>query len=42
MIDTAHGHSKKVSKTLSQIKKIIKNIPVCVGNIATGEAAKPL
>ena len=42
VIDTAHGHSKKVLKTLSQIKKIIKNIPVCVGNIATGEAAKNL
>ena len=42
VIDTAHGHSEKVLKTLSQIKKIIKNIPVCVGNIATGEAAKNL
>ena len=42
VIDTAHGHSEKVLKTLSKIKKIIKNIPVCVGNIATGEAAKKL
>ncbi|MFL2875896.1 MAG: guanosine monophosphate reductase [Pelagibacterales bacterium MED-G43] len=42
VIDTAHGHSEKVLKTLSQIKRIIKNIPVCVGNIATGEAAKNL
>ncbi len=42
VIDTAHGHSEKVIKTLSKIKKIIKNIPVCVGNIATGEAAKKL
>ncbi len=39
VIDTAHGHSEKVLKTLSKIKKIIKNTPVCVGNIATGEAA---
>ena len=42
VIDTAHGHSEKVLKTLSKIKKVIKDIPVCVGNIATGEAAKKL
>ena len=42
VIDTAHGHSAKVIKTLSTIKKITKDTPVCVGNIATGEAAKQL
>ena len=42
VIDTAHGHSEKVLNTLSKIKKIIENVPVCVGNIATGEAAKKL
>jgi IMP dehydrogenase len=42
VIDTAHGHSEKVLKTLSKIKKIIKEVPICVGNIATGEAAKKL
>ena len=42
VIDTAHGHSEKVLKTLSKIKKINQNVPVCVGNIATGEAAKRL
>ena len=42
VIDTAHGHSKKVLQTLLKIKKITKNVPVCVGNIATGEAAKKL
>tara|TARA_B100000575_G_C23111850_1_gene642331 strand:- start:922 stop:2001 length:1080 start_codon:yes stop_codon:yes gene_type:complete len=42
VIDTAHGHSKKVLKTLAKIKKITKKIPICVGNIATGEAAKRL
>ncbi len=42
VIDTAHGHSEKVLRTLSKIKKIIKRVPVCVGNIATGEAAKKL
>ena len=42
VIDTAHGHSEKVLKTLTKIKKINQNIPICVGNIATGEAAKKL
>ena len=42
VIDTAHGHSEKVLRTLEKLKKSIKNIPVCVGNIATGEAAKKL
>ena len=42
VVDTAHGHSEKVLKTLSRLKKINKTIPICVGNIATGEAAKSL
>tara|TARA_B100000989_G_scaffold207506_1_gene157252 strand:+ start:2280 stop:3359 length:1080 start_codon:yes stop_codon:yes gene_type:complete len=42
VIDTAHGHSEKVLKIISKVKKVIKNIPICVGNIATGEAAKKL
>ncbi len=42
VIDTAHGHSEKVLKTLSRVKKFSKKIPICVGNIATGEAAKKL
>ncbi len=42
VIDTAHGHSKKVLKTLSKLKKIGNTTPFCVGNIATGEAAKKL
>ena len=42
VIDTAHGHSKKVLKILSKLKKIKNSVPICVGNIATGEAAKKL
>ena len=42
VIDTAHGHSEKVLKTLSKLKKISKKIPICVGNIATAAAAKKL
>ena len=42
VIDTAHGHSSKVLTILSKIKKINSNVPICVGNIATAEAAKDL
>tara|TARA_B100001093_G_C26706126_1_gene961301 strand:+ start:13 stop:1092 length:1080 start_codon:yes stop_codon:yes gene_type:complete len=42
VIDTAHGHSEKVLKTLTKIKKKNYKIPICVGNIATAEAAKKL
>ena len=42
VIDTAHGHSEKVLKILSTLKKNNYKIPFCVGNIATGEAAKSL
>tara|TARA_B100000780_G_scaffold79324_1_gene53826 strand:- start:10749 stop:11828 length:1080 start_codon:yes stop_codon:yes gene_type:complete len=42
VIDTAHGHSEKVIKTLSKIKKLNLKKPICVGNIATAEAALKL
>ena len=42
VIDTAHGHSAKVLKVLSKLKKINSNVPICVGNIATAEASKKL
>ena len=42
VIDTAHGHSKNVIDILAKIKKISRDTPICVGNIATGEAAKNL
>ena len=42
VIDTAHGHSKKVISILKKIKKIAKKIPICAGNIATAESAKIL
>ena len=40
VIDTAHGHTQKVSKMIYKVKKITKKIPLCAGNIATGKAAK--
>ena len=42
VIDTAHGHSEKVLKVLTKLKKTNFKTPVCVGNIATGEAASRL
>ncbi len=42
IIDTAHGHSKKVLNILSKIRKKNYKTPICVGNIATGEAAQKL
>ena len=41
VVDTAHGHSKKVSEIIKHIKRIKnKNTVLCAGNIATPEAAK--
>ncbi len=42
VIDTAHGHSTNVLKILEKIKKFSNKVTVCVGNIATGSAAKLL
>jgi IMP dehydrogenase len=41
VVDTAHGHSKNVIDTVSEIKKKWK-IDVIAGNIATAEGAKDL
>ena len=40
VVDTAHGHTKKVSEIIKFIKRIKKNTALCAGNIATPEAAK--
>ena len=40
IIDTAHGHTQKVSKMIKKIKKRISKANLCAGNIATGKAAK--
>ena len=43
VVDTAHGHTKKVGEIIKFIKKRKKkNIALCAGNIATAEAAKYL
>jgi IMP dehydrogenase len=41
VIDTAHGHTKKVADIIKKIKKLRpKNTAICAGNIATTAAAK--
>ena len=41
VVDTAHGHTKKVSEIVKLIRKIKdKRTALCAGNIATPEAAK--
>ncbi len=42
VIDTAHGHSNNVVKILTKVKKFSNKTTICVGNIATGEAARLL
>ena len=42
VVDTAHGHSLGVIKTIKEIKKKYFDIQVIGGNIATGDAAKSL
>ena len=41
VVDTAHGHTKKVGEIIKKIKKIKpKSVSLCAGNVATEDAAK--
>tara|TARA_Y100001970_G_C14249061_1_gene870422 strand:+ start:125 stop:1189 length:1065 start_codon:yes stop_codon:yes gene_type:complete len=41
VVDTAHGHTKRVADIIKKIKKIKpSNTALCAGNIATADAAK--
>ncbi|MBB4657592.1 IMP dehydrogenase [Parvularcula dongshanensis] len=42
VIDTAHGHSSKVSEQVARIKRASNETQVIAGNVATYEAAKAL
>ncbi|MEM7568322.1 MAG: IMP dehydrogenase [Pseudomonadota bacterium] len=42
ILDTAHGHSKRVSEALKRIKQQSNSVQVIAGNVATGDAAKAL
>ncbi len=42
VLDTAHGHSEGVLKTVKEIRKKFKNVQLVAGNIVTKEAALEL
>ncbi len=42
VVDTAHGHSKKVLDTVAAIKKIGYKVDIIGGNVATADGAKAL
>jgi IMP dehydrogenase len=42
VVDTAHGHSEKVLKTVSAVKKLSNAIQVIAGNVATADATRAL
>ncbi len=39
VVDTAHGHSKRVLEEVKRLKKNFPQIDIVAGNVATGEAA---
>ncbi|HEX9726838.1 MAG TPA: IMP dehydrogenase [Vicinamibacteria bacterium] len=42
VVDTAHGHSKKVLETVERLKKDFGDVEVVAGNVGTGEATRDL
>ncbi len=42
VIDSAHGHSANIVKTLKEIKAQFPDLQIIAGNVATGEATKDL
>ncbi|MGC8902239.1 MAG: IMP dehydrogenase [Fervidobacterium sp.] len=42
VVDTAHGHSKKVIATVKKIKSMHPDLPVIAGNVATAEGTEEL
>jgi len=42
VVDTAHGHSRKVLEAVTRIKKLSNSTQVIAGNVATAEATRAL
>ncbi|MCB4768037.1 IMP dehydrogenase [Ancylobacter sp. Lp-2] len=42
VVDTAHGHSRKVLDQVSRIKQLSNKVQILAGNVATGEGARAL
>ena len=42
VVDTAHGHSKRVADTVGDVRKMLPDMPLIGGNVATPEACESL
>ena len=42
VVDTAHGHSRRVLESVTRIKKLSNSVQVVAGNVATAEATEAL
>ncbi len=42
IIDTAHGHSVRVSEAVERVRRISNSVQIIAGNVATAEAARAL
>ncbi len=42
VVDTAHGHSRRVLETVTRVKRLSNAVQVIAGNIATSEGARAL
>ncbi|HSI42184.1 MAG TPA: IMP dehydrogenase [Xanthobacteraceae bacterium] len=42
VVDTAHGHSRRVLDQVSRIKRLSNKVQILAGNVATGEGARAL
>ena len=42
VIDTAHGHQKKMLEAIKTVRKTVKNTPIVAGNVVTAEATRDL
>lgn len=42
VVDTAHGHSKNVLRTVARVKESFPEVQIIAGNVATGEATEEL
>ena len=42
VIDTAHGHSANVIRTVKQVRQVYPELQIIAGNVATGEATRDL
>ena len=40
VLDSAHGHSVNIGKTIEKVKTKYPNVPIIAGNVATGEGTK--